>query len=335
MALDVVSDMLLTPTLRQADIDREKGVIIEELNMYVDTPASHISNVFDRMMFGSDGLGHDIIGTKDTIRSMTTQHFQDFLNQWYGLENLVLIVAGDAKVVNSESLLAEINQAFAKGQVSQRQTGKQSLKKFLAANPISEQQLQVVHRQTEQAHFILGWPGLKRSDKDRYAGTLLSTILGGNMSSRLFTEVREKRGLCYYVHSDIDTYHNTGVFGAAAGVDPNRVEEALEVTKQQFTDLVSSDQAQITQQELDKAKAYTAGKMALGLEDSESVAQYFGMKQLLEDKITTPAQVLEKIQAVTLDQVQAMAQRLIAPGEMRLAMIGPFEQKSFDKFVAN
>jgi len=193
--------------------------------------------------------------------------------------------------------------------------------------------LHVEHKKTEQAHFILGWPGISRHDPDRYALSLLATILGGNMSSRLFTEVREKRGLCYYVHSDVDQAHDGGILGASAGVDPTRIEEALQVTINEFTSIVEGSKP-ITDHELNQAKDYVAGKMTLGLEDSESVAQFFGMKQLLMDKIETPEEVLVKLQAVTLDEIAAVANRLVKPGQLRLAVIGPFENKAkFEKVV--
>lgn len=331
LAVEVVSDMIMTPKLRQEDIDREKGVIIEELNMYVDTPARHIGNLFDQMMFSSSGLGHDIIGTKDTINSMTSDDFHGFLNQWYGLGNIVVMVAGDASLVDDPALLTNIETAFNKGDAATRASGKAPVIDQLnetEKSPISDQKLLVEYRKTEQAHFVMGWPGLARTDSDRYALSVLSVILGGNMSSRLFTEVREKRGLCYYVHSDTDMYHNTGVFGASAGVDPSRVEEAIKVSIDQFTGLVTGQGSPISGQEVAKAKAYIAGKLALGLEDSESVAQYFGLKHILEGQIKTPEMVLELIDAVTLEEVQGVAQRLIQPGQLRFGIIGPFKDKS-------
>lgn len=337
LAVDVVSDMLMTPRLRQADIDREKGVIIEELNMYADTPARHVGDLFDRMMFEPSGLGHDIIGTKDTISSMTSADFEAFLSQWYGHGNMVVIVAGDGTVVGRDAILTKIETEFSKGDTSSRQNAKAEVKKHLSEsekNPISDKKIHLEYKKTEQAHFVLGWPGIARTDSDRYALSVLSVILGGNMSSRLFTEVREKRGLCYYVRSDTDLYHNTGVFGASAGVDPSRVEEALKVTIEQFTQLLGESQHDLTADELSKAKAYISGKMALGLEDSESVAQYFGMKLLLEDKIKTPEEVLAQIEAVALEDVSVLLKRLVQPGQMRLAVIGPFEDESvFQKLL--
>lgn len=333
LALDVVSDMLLTPALRQDDIDREKGVIVEELNLYIDTPHRHITDLFDNMVYKGTGLEHDIVGNKSTIKSLKSEDFQTFLQSWYGPGNMLLVLAGDSKVVESAATLDQVRAAFAKD-AGERVHNKIKLDQHLEKDPISRHKLHVEHKKTEQAHFILGWPGINRHDPDRYALSLLSTILGGNMSSRLFTEVREKRGLCYYVHSDVDELHDGGIFGASAGVDPTRIEEALKVTIGEFTSLIDGSKP-IISDDLKKAKDYVAGKMTLGLEDSESVAQFFGMKQLLMDKIETPDEVMAKLNAVSTDEIMAVAKRLIKPGQLRLAVIGPFENKAkFEKITA-
>ncbi len=152
------------------------------------------------------------------------------------------------------------------------------------------------------------------------------------MSSRLFTEVREKRGLCYYVHSTVDYYHDAGVFGAAAGVDPRRIHEAVQVIVDEFEQLSSAKNA-ITQQELDRAREFAMGTLVLSLEDSQSVAQYYGVRQLLQREIDPPDRVIERLKAVSLDEVNQLAQALLKSGEMRLALIGPFEQTEFAKYV--
>ena len=181
--------------------------------------------------------------------------------------------------------------------------------------------------------MILGWAGLDRDDKRKYALTLLSTVLGGNMSSRLFTEVREKRALCYYVRTDTDYYNNTGIFGASAGVDPTRIEEAIKVIIDEFHSIANGENP-ITLEELNKAKDYINGTMVLGLEDSRSVAQFFGLKQVLSDKVLSPNEVLEKIGEVTLDEVNSLAKELIKEGEARLAVIGPYkDNKKFEKLI--
>lgn len=332
-SLDVVSDMLLAPNILQEDIDREKGVIIEEINMYEDTPMRRIGTLFESMVFNGSGLEHDILGTKETVSNITSADFRKFLKKWYGLSNLVLVVSGDAKLVESDKTLELIKKYFDKKAEKREEKRVDTAKISSEELKISQDKLSVTYKKTEQAHLCMGWPGLDREDERRYALTLLSTVLGASMSSRLFTEIREKRGLCYYVHSDTDFYHNTGIFGASAGVDPSRIEEAISVMLSEFYSLVDGSKP-VMESELRKAKDYVAGSMVLGLEDSRSVAQFYGMKKLLSDKIKSPTQVLEAFEKVTLDEVNAIAKSLIAPGECRLAVIGPYKSdKKFKKLL--
>ena len=337
LALDVVSDMLLTPQLRQEDIDREKNVIIEEIHMYEDTPIHHIGNLFDRMAFAGSGLGHDIIGSAETVSALTTADFQGFLQKWYGLPNLLLVIAGDKEVVGSGAILKQAKQAFNKQDplTKDRVQKKAAVTKDLKIDPYADNHFHLANKPTEQAHFILGWPGLSRSSQDRYALALLNIILGANMSSRLFTEVREKRGLAYYVRTEADAHHDTGVFGAAVGADPKRVEEALKITIQEFVDLAAGKAEKIvTKDELARAKEFAAGKMALSYEDSRSIAQFYGLKQLLLGEVETMDELLAKIKAVSLDEVQSLITKLIQPKQLRLAVIGPFtDEAKFTKYL--
>ena len=331
LALDVVSDMLLTAKLRQEDIDREKGVIIEEINMYADMPASHIANLFEQMVYAENTLGHDIIGNKTTVSAFTSQDFKDHLQKWYGNRNIVLILSGDEDVVQQPEILDKVDQLFKKGDSGQREFTKAA--DHLGSQPLTEKRLLVEFRQSEQAHFVLGFPALKRADARRPALSLLNVLLGSNMSSRLFSEVREKRGLCYYIHSDVDFYHDIGLFGAAAGVDPKRVEEAVTVTLQEFYALAAGTKP-VTASELKRAKDYITGKFVLDLEDSESIAQYFGMKQLLLGQVETPDELLQKYMAVTLEEVNALAREIIVKGAVRFAIIGPFQDPAvFEKII--
>jgi len=331
LAMDVVSDMLLTPKLLQDDIDREKGVIIEEINMYADMPSSHIAERFEQLVYIKESLGHDIIGTKETVSGFTSEDFKQHLHNWYGRGNIVLILSGDDRVIQEPSLLEKVDQLFKKGDATARRSEKAA--EHLGNNPMTDDKLLVVHRPTEQAHFVLGFPALKRGDERRPALSLLNVVLGGNMSSRLFTEVREKRGLCYYVHSDADFYHDVGLFGGSAGVDPKRVEEAVTVTLAEYFALGKGTKP-VTAAELQRAKDYITGKFILDLEDSESVAQYFGMKQLLLSEIETPDELLKKYMAVTLEEVNHLAQEILIKEKLRFAVIGPFKDQSlFEKAI--
>jgi predicted Zn-dependent peptidase len=333
-SLDVLSDMLLRPLLKQEDIDREKGVIIEEINMYKDNPMHHVANLFEQMAYADFGLNHDIIGTRETVSSLTTADFQSFLSSWYGLPNMLLVLAGDATVLKDKHTLKMIEAAFSKPTGQERVKNKVKLARYYSKEPLSESTLHVEHRPTEQAHVILGWKGLPRTDdENRPILSLLGTLMGGNMSSRLFSEVREKRGLCYYVHSDVDYYHEVGLVGASAGVDPKRVYEAIEVIRAEFAE-VATGKKPVTDEELNRAKEYIRGTMTLSFEDSRSVGQSFGMKELLLDRVETLEESLAKMQAVTLDQVNNLASTLFKNANPKLAVIGPFEDKAkFEELI--
>lgn len=327
-SLDVLSDMLLRPLLKQEDIDREKGVIIEEINMYKDTPMNHVANLFEQMAYADFGLSHDIIGSKETVSSLTSEDFQSFLSSWYGLPNMLLVLAGDASVLSKKDTLKMVEAAFSKQTAQSRIKDKVKVAQYFSAEPLSEHRLHVENKQTEQAHLVLGWKGLPRTDEEHRAQlSVLGTLMGGNMSSRLFSEVREKRGLCYYVRADVDFYHEVGLVGASAGVDPSRVYEAIEVILAEFKQ-VSDGSKPVTADELARAKEYIRGTLTLSFEDSRSVAQSFGMKQLLLNKTETLEESLEKIQKVTLKQVNDLAKLLFTKSNPKLAVIGPFEDTS-------
>lgn len=334
LALDVLSDMLFSPKLRQADIDREKGVIVEELNMYADNPSAHIADVFEEMIFTDRALAHQIVGRKESIKSFKSADFKSFLKKFYGPENLLLVIAGGLKDLDRDkaAVVGQIEKAMAKLK-DDRSELKNPFPKTNATSPaligqksFSQQKFRLVSKDTEQAHFVMAWPALDANHEDRYVLQVLSTIIGGNMSSRLFSKVREELGLAYYVHSDADFYHDTGVFGCSAGVDSSRAEEAIRVSKEVFTDLASG-KTKIGSKELLKAKDYLRGKTLLGLESSNSVAQFFGFKKLLHDEETSVEAVLQKIEAVKIDDLERVAKDIIRENELRLAIIGNFKSE--------
>ena len=333
LALDVLSDMLMTPTLREDDLEREKGVIVEEINMYNDMPSRHIGDVFEQLMFAGTTMGRDIIGTKETVRATTRKDFLEYMQTWYGPGNLVLTVAGDDSVVGHPELLENIQSAFSKKTEGVRQNGGARNLETGFLRSAKPETIRVEYKKTDQAHFVLAVPGLKRGAKDRYVASVLGNLFGGTMSSRLFTEVREKRGLCYYVRSDRDSFHDTGYFGASAGVDPSRVEEAVKVVREELYHLADdSGKRAITQEELQRAKDNIIGSTVLDLEDTESVAHFFGAKQLLLGKTESFDQVIAQINSVTLEEVVSLAKRLTnEQNAVYFALIGPY--KSEDKFT--
>lgn len=331
-ALDVVSDMLLAPMLREADVQREKSVIAEEINMYYDSPARYISDLFGRMVYQGSGLGHDVIGTKETVAGISAADFRAFLGQWYGLPNMVVVLAGKKSLVEDPKTMAAVREFFSK-ESDDRVAKFAAVKPFLSDSKLAKQRLHLEFRDTQQAHFILAWPGIKAKSLDRYAMAVLSALIGGYMSSRLFIEVREKRGLSYYVHSMTDQFHDRGVIGVAAGVDPARLDEAITVSAGEFHKLATGKRA-VTKSELTRAQEYLVGKWALSMEDSDAMAQFAGLRKILLNEVSSVQEVMERIQAVSLGDVARLAKRLILPGEARLALIGPYkDQARFAKLI--
>lgn len=334
LALDVLSDMIFTPKLSQAEIDREKGVIIEEINMYKDNPSAHVANVFEEMIFAKRELAHPIIGHKEQIQSYTQKDFKKFLSKFYGPENLLLVITGGLKslATSKKLILQQITQALAKF-TDDRADQKNPAPKVevanlsqMAQNSLSTEKFKLVRRETEQAHFVMAWPSFHADHQDRYVLQVLSAIVGGNMSSRLFSKVREELGLAYYVNSDLDFFHDIGLFGCSAGVDQNRAEEAIKVSKEVFAEL-HSKQAKISASELQRAKDYLRGKTLLGLESNNAVAQFFGLRKLLRGEIISVEAAMAKIDAVNLADLERVVQAVIRPDELRLAIIGNFKNE--------
>ena len=324
VCLDLISDMLTKLILDQKEIDKERGVIIEEINMYEDTPARKIGDVIEELLYGDVPLGWDIAGTKDVIRSVQRKDFVDYMASLYSADNMVLVVAGK---IDPEQIAQKAEKYFA------------DLKTFPIAtyDRVTENQtkpaVKLVHKKTEQAHFALAVraAGLA-NEEDRYPLSILSSILGGGMSSRLFSEVREKRGLAYYVRAYADRYQDAGYFAAFAGVDKTRIDEAITVVKDEF--LKVTKDGEITEEEVTKAKEYNKGHFVLGLEDTQSVAIFFGMTQILEKEIKTPEDILAKVEAVTRADVQRVAKKYLDTKAFNLAIIGDFDnEQRFVKLI--
>lgn len=333
LGLEIIKELIFAPLLKEEDIAREKPVILEEIKMHQDAPDEFIAQEFERLVYQGSGLEHPISGSEQSVRAVSHTQLQKFLNKWYGLGNMVLILAGDADYLNSRQPDQDIQQIFGLQPEEREDNYQQQLQKYLTDRPYGKSRLLVKQRDTAQAHFSLGWPALKRDDPQRYVLSVLSTVLGGNRSSRLFHEIREQMSLAYYIYSDVDQYTDGGVLGAKAGVNVERVVEAVQAVTAEFYKIARGE-SPVERQELAKAKNYLTGRVVLSLESSQAVAQYYGLRQLLLDRVEDPDDVIEKIQAVTAKEVQALASRLLKPDKLRLAVIGPFkDEKKFEEVL--
>lgn len=323
-AFDVLSDMVLNPILDPVEIEKEKGVICEEIAMYEDTPMAKIDDIFENLVFEGSSMARDIAGTKETVRGIVKNDFVSYRKSHYVTDNILLTVSGGIKREEVLSLAKKYFDAVVKGE-------KQPYETFKSKQVQSRVLLK--SKKNEQAHLILGFMGYKRGHEKKYEEAILDTVLGGGMSSRLFIEVRERRGLAYAVKTLTEHYRETGYFGAYAGVDIKRIDEAIKVILEQMYGL-ANNRYLITEREFIKAKEYMKGHMALSLEDTRSVNAFFGLQELLLEKIETPKEIVEKIDKVKLVDVYEYARGVFNPCALNLAIIGPFEDsKRFEKLL--
>jgi predicted Zn-dependent peptidase len=320
VALDVLVDMLRNSRFDGDEIDREKGVIVEEMNMYFDTPRDFIGGVYEELLYGDQPLGWDIIGRKETVRAATRETFMSYLDRWYHPERMVVGIAGrigDDAVARLTELLGDM-PAVATGTPDPVQ-------------PHANGQVKVFTKQSDQAHVIAGVPSYPLAHPDRYALQMVATVLGGGMSSRLFTEVRERRGLAYYVYGVNHSYTDAGSLYSQAGVDINRIDEALTTIISELKGMAS---APVPADELEKAQNFAKGRFVLQLENPQGLIMYGLRKEVLEQRAPDPDEVLAGISAVTVEDVQRVAQDVIAADKLRLAVIGPFDDADrFDKLI--
>jgi predicted Zn-dependent peptidase len=323
-ALDVLSDMLLRSKFESEEIDREKGVIVEEMNMYFDTPRDFIGGVYDNLLYGDQPLGWDIIGTKDTIRNATRETFLDYIGHWYRPERMVIGIGGKIE----GELLGTLEGLF-EG-LEPAETGAAPSVE-LSPNGTGPR-VKVHSKQSDQAHICLGVRSYPLTHPDRYTLQLLTTVLGGGMSSRLFIEVRERRGLAYYVFGQNNAYTDAGSLYAQAGVDINRIDEAVETIA---TELKRVADEPIPADELEKARNSTKGRFVLQLESPHGTIMFGLRREVLEGQAAEPADVLAELDAVTAEDMQRVAQDVIGGGGLNLAVIGPFDDaERFENVLA-
>lgn len=322
LILDMLSDMLWNSKFDEAEIEKERGVIIEEINLYEDTPMRRVAEIYEQVLWGDQPLGWDIGGRKEVIRNITKRNFLDYIGARYVPNNVVLSIAGDFK---RREALFQVEKYFGAHRPA-------DVAGFL---PVSESQkrptLKVIYKKTDQAHLVVGFRGLKLGHPDRYNALVLGIILGGGMSSRLFVNVREKRGLAYYVRADHESYLDTGTLSAAAGVDLRRIEDAIAVILAEF---VKVAQKKVGPRELKKAKEFIRGRIILAWEDSRTAALGYGADELLEGRIRSLDEYLKRIDEVGAEDVLRLAQFLVTNANLNLAVIGPFKESGkFEKIL--
>lgn len=321
-AIDILSDMVLNPLIKADEIEREKGTIIQEIKMYEDTPMIHIGDVFEELVFDGNPLGRDTAGSEKTVKGISRNDFVAYRKVHYHPENMLVTIAGG---IDEKKTVALVEKYF-KG--LSRQDSKFGLDAF--ENKQKAPKFKLKTKKSEQAHLIMGFTAEGRNYEGRFAQSLLSAILGGGMSSRMFIEVRERRGLAYSVRTSIERYQEIGYMATYAGANVAKVDEAVKVILDQCYGLASG-KYKVTQAELDKAKGYIKGGLALALEDTKDVSGFFGEPQLFGSEVLTPDEIFEKIDKVTLKDINFEAKKLFTPDRLNLAIIGPFDKE--EKFI--
>ncbi len=323
-SLDLLSDMIANSLLDAKEIEKEKGVIIEEINMYEDTPMRNLGDVYEGLLYGDTPMGWDTAGSKEVVQKVTKDDFIAYMKTLYSPHNMTVVVAGGI----NEKAEELVSKYF--GPMSKFDT--------IVANKVLDKQTKpavfVKNKKTEQVQLAMGVRTVGLDHEDEDALEVLAGILGGGMSSRLFNEVREKRGLAYYVRTNSDNYTDCGTLVTTAGVDPKRAKDAVQVIVEEFAKIKLP--GSVTEEELTKAKEFIKGHFVLDLEDSRSVADFYAHQELLQHQLENPEDTLKNIDAVTVKDIERVAKKYLVEETLNLAIIGNFpegSEKEFEKLL--
>ncbi|MDP4007210.1 MAG: pitrilysin family protein [bacterium] len=315
LALDMVADIYLNSQLPSKEIQKEKGVVIEEINMRKDTPMIRVRDLWEQFLYGEQPAGWDVAGTKETVSGLSRHDVVSYVKSQYVARNTVVCVAGSMK---EQKTVERVRRLFSKI----------STKDFKRKIQVKESQrsprVLLEYRATDQTHIALGARGYNLSSKDRFAQDIIAAILGGGMSSRLFSEIREKLGLAYYISSSSESNPDTGFLVTFAGVKNENVEKALRVIMREQKLLVLR---KVAAKELRNAKDRLKGQTALSLESSDSKAEFYGVQEILENHFFTPEQLYDRIEKVRASDIQRVAKAMFAPQNLNLVVLGPFPAK--------
>jgi len=317
--VDFVSDILLHSKFESAEIEKERGVIIEEMNMYQDMPTRYVPELFEKLLYGKTPAGELVIGHRESILGVKRDDFVNYFKKHYLIKNAVVCMAGNMDEQKSIDLADKYLGEFVDGERKDKEK---------VVEKQDKAEILVFNKKTDQTHLCLGVRAFDMFSLKRYPLLLLSVILGGGMSSRLFSEIREKRGLAYYVRAEQEEYTDSGYLAVQAGVRNDNADEAIKVCIDEFKKIRD---IKVSEKELNKAKEFIKGKTLIGLESSDEKAMFFSMQEVLKNKIETIEEKFKKIDAVTTDDVKKIAQEVFINEKLNLSIIGPIEDK--DKFL--
>lgn len=326
LAVDVVSDIYLNSKIEAREIERERGVILQEINMREDTPMVDVQEEFEHLLYGDQPAGWKVIGTKENIIRVQQKDFLDYRKKFYNAGNTIVCVCGNFDSKGEKEVIRELGKVFAK----MRKNGANKKQKTVERQ--SKPALKIKHKKTDQVHLILGFRGYDMFHSDRYILALLANILGGGMSSRLFLAVRERLGLAYYVKASSEEYSDCGYFAVAAGVDTSRakIEKTVKTILKQIKTVRDKG---VSESELRKAKDNVRGKMALSLESSDEVASFLAGQELSRREIKKPDEIMAEIEKVKKSDILRVAREVFVNEKLNLALIGPAEDGGFLKKI--
>lgn len=331
LALDVVSDMFFNSKMSSVEIEREKGVIIEEYNMYLDNPMMHVDDVFENLLYGDTPAGRDTIGTKETIMEMRRKDFIEYFNNQYTTQNTTVIIAGNIK--SQTECLRLVKKYFSNPLFLER--GKNFKEKEVVVENQDKPAVMIEYKETDQSHLVLGVRAFSWGEKDKLAARLIAIILGGSMSSRLFVGLRERNGLAYYVRSSSENYSDVGYLATSAGVPAVKIDQAIRIIIKEYKKLSTS---LVNAKELKRAKDLLKGKFAIQLEVSENMANWYAKQSVMaqtnlrsknktmkQSNLLPPEDYIRKIQRVTAKDIRNVAKKIFVNEGLNLALIGPFK----------
>ncbi|PSL01123.1 putative Zn-dependent peptidase [Haloactinopolyspora alba] len=326
LAVDVVADMVTSSLIESADVESERDVVLEEISMRDDDPSDAVHDLVAERMWGDSPLGRSILGTVDSITSMSRDTVHDYYRGHYLPRNIVVAAAGN---VSHDDVVAMVTDAFATAGFDVEESP--APPRIGGTTPVNPPGVSVLHRPTEQANVVLAVPGLARNDDRRFALGVLNAAIGGGMSSRLFQEIRERRGLAYAVYSYAAQHAAAGMFGVYVGCQPKKVDEVLELCRSTLDEVVSSG---ISKEELDRGKGQARGGLVLGLEDTSARMSRLAKAELVYDELPSVDELISRVDGVTMDQVRELAETLLTASPS-LAVVGPFDEaRRFDAAVA-
>jgi predicted Zn-dependent peptidase len=310
--IELLSDIFLHSTFPQEDIEKEKGIIKEEIKLVEDTPDDYIHDLFNQSIWGNKGLGQPVLGRRETVKSFTREDLISHIRKYYGTKDVVISCAGNFEY---ESIISILNKSL-----GSLRRGSEPEK---GPMPHFQNKVEVFHKELSEAHLCLGVEGIPQTSEDRYSLFVLNTIFGAGVSSRLFQEIREKRGLAYSIYSFVSSYYDSGIWGVYAGVSRKRVGEVAGLILREMYDLKST----LTEVELQRSKNQLKGNIILGLESTSSRMNNIARQEIYHGRYYSPKEIMKEVDSITLGHIQTLAEKLIKQQKFSFTVYGPVYEK--------